>query len=114
MEPTLPSAQERPSIRNETGSTNAEKRRRQRSLINDVYRIYLPGNRWTYLQLLTPLGEWVRVRLHVQLPVGVDSAGRFVYRSFVSPRDEGLGDEAAHDPIEARTLEDGGWPARDP
>ena len=53
------------------------------------------------------------MRLHVQLPVGVDNEGTFVYRSFVSPKDQGLGGETADDPIEERTLQDGGWRASD-
>ena len=90
-----------------------EQRRRQRSLINDVYRIHIPGDRWTYLQLLLPLKEWVRVRLHEQLPVATDDNGALVYRSFISPQDPALGGEDAEDPIERRTLQSGGWPARD-
>jgi DNA-binding MarR family transcriptional regulator len=90
-----------------------EDRRRQRSLINGAYRIHIPGDRSTYLQLLLPLEEWVRVRLHEQLPVATDHDGVLVYRSFISPKDPALGGEDADDPIERRTLQSSGWPARD-
>ena len=81
--------------------------------INDVYRIHIPGNRWTHLQLLLPVSEWVRVRLHEQLPVATDANGLLVYESFISPKDPALGGEDADDPIERRTLLSGGWPARE-
>ena len=116
-DPELDPPQEQP-IRlatNEPGEAwgRSEERRRQRSLINDVYRIHIPGNRWTYLQLLLPLDEWVQVRLHEQLPIGTDANGVLVYRSFISPQDPALGGEDAEDPIARRTLQSGGWPARD-
>jgi DNA-binding MarR family transcriptional regulator len=89
----------------------AEIRRRQRALINDVYRLHIPGRTWTYFQSITPIREWRKVLLHEQLPVTQDDIG-FVYESFISPRDEALGDPAAHDHIEERTLLNEGWPAR--
>lgn len=91
----------------------AEVRRRQRSLVNDVYRIHIPGNRWTYFQPLLPIDEWPLVRLHLQLPVGVDDDNLLVFRSFVSPRDPALGGTEAQDLVEQRTLRDGGYEARD-
>jgi DNA-binding MarR family transcriptional regulator len=102
-----------------TASTNrpradsAERLRRERSLINEVHRIHIPGNRWTYLQLLLPLDEWAYVRLHEQLRVGVDDEGFFVHRSFISPKDAALRGPDADDPLEERTLRDGGYTARD-
>ena len=60
-----------------------------------------------------PVDEWAKVRFHEQLPVAVDQDGLTVYRSFVSPRDPSLGGEDADDPVEARTLQHGGYPARD-
>jgi hypothetical protein len=91
----------------------AEDRRRQRSLVNNVFRIHIPGTHWTYIQPLIPLEEWVKVRLHEQLPVAQDEYGLLVYRSFISPKDPNLGGEDADDPIESRTLRDGGWAAKD-
>jgi DNA-binding MarR family transcriptional regulator len=103
----------RPSASDELAADRAERRRRERSLINDVYRIHIPGTRWTRLQLLLPLEEWARVRLHEQLRVGVDADGLVVRRSFISPKDTALGGPQAHDPIEERTVRDGGFPARE-
>jgi hypothetical protein len=103
----------RPSVSDELAADRAERLRRERSLINDVYRIHIPGTRWTYLQLLLPLEEWARVRLHEQLRVGVDGDGLVVRRSFISPKDPALGGPEALDPIEERTVRDGGFPARD-
>lgn len=103
----------RPSISEELAADPAERRRRERSLINDVYRIHIPGIRWTYLQLLLPLDEWAKVRLHEQLRVGIDGEGLPVHRSFVSRKDPALRGPGARDPIEERTLRDGGFEARD-
>jgi DNA-binding PadR family transcriptional regulator len=91
----------------------AEDRRRQRSLINGVFRIHIPGTHWTYFQPLIPLEQWVKVRLHEQLPVAQDEYDLLVYRSFISPKDPNLDGEDAADPIERRTLRDRGWAATD-
>jgi hypothetical protein len=96
VEPRPKSPEREPSsrplkLRGEKVERQAEERRRQRSLINDVYRIHLPGTRQTYLQILLPLEEWVRVRLHVQLPIACNEDGIRVYRSFMSPKDPALG-----------------------
>jgi DNA-binding MarR family transcriptional regulator len=115
-EPTPPPRETKPArtpIDAEIAADRAERRRRERSLINDVYRIHIPGTRWTYLQLLLPLEEWARVRLHEQLRVGVDGEGLPVHRSFISPRDPALRGRDARDPIEERTLRDGGFVAPD-
>ena len=53
------------------------------------------------------------MRLHEQLRVGIDDDGLPVHRSFISPKDDALGGPDAHDPIEERTLRDGGYEARD-
>jgi DNA-binding MarR family transcriptional regulator len=95
----------------EEAAQRREIRRRQRSLINDVYRLHIPGSAWTYFQPITPIREWKKVLLHEQLPVAQDDIG-FLYRSFISPKDETLGDPSAHDPIEERTLLSDGYPAR--
>jgi DNA-binding MarR family transcriptional regulator len=97
----------------ETAAENAELRRRERSLINDVFRIHIPGTGWTYFQPLIAVDEWVKVLFHEQLPVGLDEDGLMVYRSFVSPKDPSVGGEGAHDPIELRTLQNGGYSASD-
>ena len=81
-------------------------------MINDVYRLHIHGRSWTYFQPITPIRDWKKVLLHEQLPVADDDIG-FVYQSFISPRDTTLGDPAAHDPIEERTLQSDGYPARD-
>jgi DNA-binding MarR family transcriptional regulator len=103
----------RSAISEELAADRAEGRRRERSLINDAYRIHIPGPRWTYLQLLLPLEQWAKVRLHEQLTVGLDDEGISVHRSFISPKDPALGGPDADDPIEERTLRDGGFEARD-
>jgi DNA-binding MarR family transcriptional regulator len=103
----------RSAISEELAADRAERRRRERSLINEVYRIHIPGTRWTYLQLLLPLEDWTKVRLHEQLRVGLDDEGIPVHRSFISPKDPALGGPDARDPIEERTLRDGGFEARD-
>ena len=103
----------RSSINEELATDRAESLRRERSLIDDVHRIHIPGVRWTHLQLVTPLDGWVKVRLHEQLRVAYDDGGFPVFRSFVSPKDPSLGGPEADDPIEERTLRDGGYPARD-
>jgi DNA-binding MarR family transcriptional regulator len=103
----------RTSISEEVAADRAERRRRERSLINDVYRIHIPGICWTYLQLLLPLDEWAKVRLHEQLRVGVDGGGLPVHRTFISTKDLALRGPAAHDPIEERTVRDGGFEASD-
>jgi len=82
-------------------------------VINDVYRIHIAGTRWTYLQLLLPLDEWVKVRLHEQLRVAIDEEGLPVHRSFISLKDAALGGPEARDPVEERTLRDGGFEARE-
>ena len=112
-EPTPIAKPARSPISKELAAERKEGRRRERSLINDVHRIHIPGDRWTYLQLLLPLDEWVKVRLHEQLRVGLDGDGLPVHRSFVSPKDKALGGPEASDPIEERTLRDGGYEASD-
>ena len=96
-----------------SNTREAERRRRERALINDVHRIHVPGGRWTYLQLLTPPDEWAYVRLHEQLRVGPGEDGVAVHRSFISPKDDALGGPGADDPVEERTVRDGGYAARD-
>ena len=80
----------RPERDGEEAAQLAEIRRRQRSLINDVHRLHIPGSRWTYFQTITPIPEWLAVLLHEQLPVGDDDVG-FGYPSFISPKNVVLG-----------------------
>jgi DNA-binding MarR family transcriptional regulator len=88
---------------------NAEERRRERNLINELPRIYF-GGRPTYLQLLTDPGEFPPgVLLHEQLRVGLDAMGQTVRRSFVSAKDPTFGGAEAPDPIGERVLHDGGY-----
>jgi hypothetical protein len=88
----------------------AEERRRERSLINDTFRIHI-GGRPTYIQLLTPPEEWRTALFHEQLRVGLDADGLVVRRSFISPRDDALLGEDAPDPLSERVLADGGYRA---
>ena len=53
------------------------------------------------------------MRLHEQLRVAYDGGGIPVFRSFVSPKDPSLGGPDADDPVEQRTLRDGGYEASD-
>lgn len=110
-EPARPAKPARPPESAVLAADRAETLRRERSLIDDAHRIHIPGTRWTYLQLVTPIDEWLQVRLHEQLRVGFDDGGIPVFRSFVSPRDFALGGPDADDPVEERTLRDGGFRA---
>jgi DNA-binding MarR family transcriptional regulator len=87
----------------------AEERRRERSLINDTFRIHFGGNP-TYVQLLTHPDDSLAALFHEQLRVGYDDSGLTVRRSFISPRDPSLGGPEALDPITDRVLRDDGYP----
>jgi hypothetical protein len=87
---------------------SAEERRRERSLINDTFRIHF-GGRPTYIQLLSAPAESRAVLFHEQLRVGHDTEGLVVRRSFISPQDPNLFGEDASDILSERVLADGGY-----
>ncbi len=67
--------------------------RRQRGLINDVYRLHIHGRSWTYFQPITPIRDWKKVLLHVQLPVADTTSASSTSRS--SAPEQGF-DRRAH------------------
>ena len=89
----------------ELAADRAEMRRRERALIDDVHRVHIAGDRWTYLQLRLPLEEWTFVRLHEQLRVGFDGDGPARPSLVREPQGQGAGrprrvrpDRRAHPP----------------
>jgi hypothetical protein len=103
----------RPERADEVVARNrAEERRRERSLVNDTFRIHFGGHP-TYIQLLTHPDDLRKALFHEQLRVGYDDHGLTLRRSFVSPRDPNLADPDGPDPVTARTLSDGGYPPAD-